>query len=211
MSESSTQFFLNMLFCERALQSCLTSPGLRPPCVTFSLLSLQWLSRDVMLKIICCSWTQTCSITSTNLRIFCIVTAHPLCAQRPRGAAVSSATAGWTRAVWCAVAGPPPERTPSTSCLPWSACQGWILASTPSSPSLTVSACRSLRSHFLLNFWKGRQTGSGNGDSSCQEVLREYFLWFRQYFLCIVSLSVLYSQTFKNSLYSIFNKGCPGI
>lgn len=38
------------------------------------------------------------------------------------------------------MAGPPPERTLSTSCPPWTACQGWILASTPSSPSPTVSA-----------------------------------------------------------------------
>lgn len=63
-----------------------------------------------------------------------------LCSHRPREAAVSSVTAGSTPAVWCVVAGPPPERTLSMSCPPWSACQDWILASTPSSPSLTVSA-----------------------------------------------------------------------
>lgn len=45
----------------------------------------------------------------------------------------------------CAVAGPPPEKTPSWSCPPWSDCQGWILASTPSCPSPTVS----LLGHFL--------------------------------------------------------------
>lgn len=103
---------------------------------------------------------------------------------RPRGAAVSSVTAGWTPAVWCVVAGPPPERTLSTSSPPWSACQDWILASTPSSPSLTVSLC----GRFLFNIQRGRQTGRGRSERKCSErsswftqksVTGVIFLWRR--------------------------------
>ena len=84
--------------------------------------------------LMCSCRLELCACTAELYMVFL------LCSHRPREAAVSSVTAGSTPAVWCVVAGPPPERTLSMSCPPWSACQDWILASTPSSPSLTVSA-----------------------------------------------------------------------
>lgn len=76
-----------------------------------------------------------------------------LSVHRRRGAAVSSVTAGSTPAVWCVVAGPPPGRTLSMSCPPWSACQDWILASTPFSPSPMVSVTQPASEFTVISYF----------------------------------------------------------
>lgn len=49
------------------------------------------------------------------------------------------------------MAGPPPEKTLNMNYPPWNVCQDWILASTPSSPSLMVSAASLLQGFSIYS------------------------------------------------------------